>query len=58
MIKDSKRSHLWVLYYNDQRYEIVVKESFVSKKFRFYVQRKLIAEFKTKESEKRNGFDF
>ena len=37
MIKDSKRSHLWVLYYNDQRYEIVVKESFVSKKFRFYV---------------------
>jgi len=58
MIKDSKRSHVWIVHYNGQRYEIMAKESFVSKKFRFYVQRKLIAEFKTREDAKIKGFDF
>ncbi len=41
-VKDSKRSHLWTLTYNNQKYEIQATESFVSKKFRFFVQRKLI----------------
>lgn len=58
MIKDSKRSHLWVLTFNGEREEIIIKESFVSKKFRFFVNRKLIAEFKTKEEDKKKGFDF
>ena len=58
MIKDSKRAHIWIVYFKDSRYEIIAKESFVSKKFRFYVQRKLISEFKTKEIQKRKGFDF
>lgn len=37
MIKDSKRSHVWIVYFDGTRNEIIVKESFVSKKFRFYV---------------------
>lgn len=37
MIKDSKRAHMWVIYKDSKKYEIIAKESFVSKKFRFYV---------------------
>lgn len=58
MIKDSKRSHYWILYVNDSRWDVIAKESFVSKKFRFYVQKKMISQFKTKEEEKKKGFDF
>ena len=59
LIKDTKRVHIWILYYENKRYEIVAKESFVSKKFRFYIQRNLIQEMKkVKEIDKRKGFDF
>ena len=58
MIKDSKRAHMWIVFKDNKKYEIIAKESFVSKKFRFYVDRKLIAEFKTTEENKKKGFDF
>lgn len=58
MIKDSKRAHYWVFYIDGKRYDVVAKESFVSKKFRFFVQKKMINEFKTKEDDKKKGFDF
>lgn len=58
MIKDSKRAHYWILFKDEEKIEAIVKESFVSKKFRFFVNRKMISQFKTKEEDKKKGFDF
>lgn len=58
MIRDSKRSHYWDLDVNNKRFTVIGKESFVSKKFRFYVNNKLISEFKTNEDQKKKGFEF
>lgn len=43
MIKDSKRGHYWTLFIEDKKVEIIAKESFVSKKFRLFVDKKLIS---------------
>jgi hypothetical protein len=42
----------------DKQVKVVVKESFVSKKFRFYYDGTLVSEFKAKEEDKKKGFDF
>lgn len=58
MFKDTKRTHEWTLTIKGNKVKVVVKESFVSKKFRFYYDGQLVSEFKAKEEEKKKGFDF
>lgn len=58
MIKDSKRSHYWIFYESNKQINVIARESFVSKKFRFIVNDKIISEFKTKEEHKKKGFEF
>jgi hypothetical protein len=56
--KDSKKQHEWNIVFNDKSAKICVKESFKSKKFRFFFNDKLISENVTQEEEKRKGLDF
>lgn len=58
MIKDSKRGHYWSVLVDGNKFDIIAKESFVSKKFRLFVNRKLVSTFKAKEDDKKKGFDF
>lgn len=58
MIKDSKRSHYWNFKAKEKQFNVIAKESFVSKKFRFYVNNKMVSEFKTSEDQKKKGFEF
>ena len=56
--KDSKRSHEWIVTIHNKKNKIVIKESYSSKRFRFFFNDKLISEFITKEEDKKKGFDF